>query len=69
VAKANDGAPGVDGVTFEAIETAGVETLKELHIPSSVKQPCELKTYPVCGDRACDRAYGSARGNVLEGSE
>ncbi len=29
VAKANDGAPGLDGVTFEAIEAAGVESCLE----------------------------------------
>jgi RNA-directed DNA polymerase len=29
LAKENDGAPGIDGVTFEAIETAGVEAFLE----------------------------------------
>jgi RNA-directed DNA polymerase len=29
MAKENDGAPGIDGVTFEAVETQGVEALLE----------------------------------------
>jgi hypothetical protein len=29
IAKRNDGAPGIDGVTFEAVEAQGVEALLE----------------------------------------
>jgi RNA-directed DNA polymerase len=44
-AKANDGAPGIDGVTFEAIEAAGVESfLARLRDELSAGSYCPLAT-------------------------
>ena len=43
LAKANDGAPGIDGVTFEAVEAGGVETfldqLREELVRTDISTP------------------------------
>jgi len=38
MAKSNDGAPGIDGVTFEAVEESGVENFLN-------QKPPQLRTY------------------------
>ena len=40
LAKRNDGAPGIDGVTFEAIEAAGLEEFLD-----QLRQELEQRTY------------------------
>jgi RNA-directed DNA polymerase len=40
VAKQNDGAPGIDGVTFEAIEQAGLEGFLQ-----RIRQELNNRTY------------------------
>jgi retron-type reverse transcriptase len=40
LSKANDGAPGIDGVTFEAIEAAGVEGFL-----AQLREELEQRTY------------------------
>ena len=43
MAKSNDGAPGVDGVTFEAVEESGVESfLKQIRDESSRTTICKI---------------------------
>ena len=50
LAKQNDGAPGVDGVTFAAIETQGVDAFLE-------QIQDELKTAPMCRYQLGSRRY------------
>jgi RNA-directed DNA polymerase len=42
-AKANDGAPGIDGVTFEAVEAGGVEVLLDNFARSWCSGPIDRK--------------------------
>jgi len=50
LAKENDGAPGVDGVTFEAIEEQGVEAFLERIRDGLVQRAYKAITGPEAGD-------------------
>jgi len=52
MAKRNDGAPGIDGVTFEAIEAQGVEALLE-----QLRDELIGRTYSSCPMRTSKRSY------------
>jgi RNA-directed DNA polymerase len=53
VAKANDGAPGIDGVTFEAIEQGGVEVFLE-----QIRDELRARTYRPMANRKTEIPKG-----------
>ena len=71
MAKQNDGAPGVDGVTFEAIEAQGVEALLEQlrdELTERTYQPLPARRQEIQGRGqsprpfdTCDPGQGGAR--------
>ena len=60
VAKQNDGAPGIDGVTFEAIETAGVEAFL-----ARLRDELVARTYRPLRTRRVEIPKGEGRVRVL----
>jgi len=68
-AKENDGAPGIDGVTFAAIEEQGVESFLEQirdELTSAPISRCE------CGSgrpRSGDRQEEDCKGTTIEASK
>ena len=56
MAKANDGAPGIDGVTFEAVEQEGPEQFLE-----QLRKELEQKTYRPQQARKVEIPKGAAR--------
>src|SRR6516165_11960333 len=75
MAKENDGAPGVDGVTFEAIEESGVESFlgqirNELVTNTYQPMPVRQKEIPKGGDSTKMRLLSipSIRDRVVQGA-
>jgi RNA-directed DNA polymerase len=75
MAKQNDGAPGVDGVTFEAIEESGVESFleqirNELVTYTYQPMPVRKKEIPKAGDPTKMRVLSipSIRDRVVQGA-
>ena len=74
MAKSNDGAPGIDGVTFEAIETQGVEAFlrqiqDELKQRSYVPLPLRKKEIPKDGgSKVRVLSIPSIRDRVVQGA-
>ena len=73
-AKANNGAPGPDGVTFEAIESAGVEAFLEQirkELVEGTYQPTGYRRRPIAkadgrGERLL--SIGAIRDRVVQGA-
>src|ERR1700686_1624438 len=73
MAKSNDGAPGIDGVTFEAIEAQGVETLLEQlrdELIGRTYQPLPARGQEIPKDGGKVRALSipSIRDRVVQGA-
>ena len=73
LAKANSGAPGVDGVTFEQLEEQGVEQLletlsRELQEKNYVPLPCRQVNIPKEGGKVRGLKIPAIRDRVVQGS-
>ena len=73
IAKQNDGAPGVDGVTFEAIEAQGVEALlgqlrDELTAHTYTPLPTRRQEIPKDGGRVRVLLIPAIRDRVVQGA-
>src|SRR5437773_8375421 len=73
LAKRNDGAPGIDGVTFEAIEESGVESfLKQIRdeLDNNTYQPMPVrkKEIPKDGGKIRVRSIPAIRDRVVQGA-
>ena len=60
MAKQNDGAPGIDGVTFEAIETSGVDAFL-----AQLRDELVSRTYQPLRTRRVEIPKGEGRVRVL----
>src|SRR5216683_3107229 len=73
LAKANDGAPGIDGVTFAAVEAGGVETFldqlrKELVERTYRPQRARKVEIPKAGGKMRQLSIPSIRDRVVQGA-
>src|SRR3954451_10142291 len=73
VAKTNDGAPGIDGITFEAIEESGVESfLKQIRdeLVSGTYRPMRArkKEIPKGGGKVRVLSIPTIRDRVVQGA-
>jgi len=73
LAKANDGAPGVDGVTFEQIESQGLEEFlqelsQQLRDRSYEPLPCRYKEIPKEGGKVRGLKIPAIRDRVVQGA-
>jgi RNA-directed DNA polymerase len=72
LAKQNDGAPGVGGVTFETIETQGVdgflEQIRELNQPNYVPLPARKQEIPKDGGKVRVLSIPAIRDRMVQGA-
>ena len=68
MAKSNDGAPGIDGVTFEASEAQGVEALLELIGRTYLPLPARRQEIPKDGGKVRILSIPAIRDRVVQGA-